>query len=252
MAMKKKFIEIESPITNDTLEVLGTAEELHGKTIKLDLSRKMRGKGVELVLEIENKDGELKAYPKKIELVRSSISRMMRKRINYVEDSFEISCSDITARIKPFLLTRKKVSRAVRNNLRKTTKEFLVNYAKEKTYLEISSDILSTELQKSMIPILKKIYPLSLCEIRVLETKELVKANKEIIQSMNSLVAEEAEEEIEEKKEQLKSQAEELEEALDNSGKGNEKEKESTKETPKEAKPVKKKAAKKASKKKDE
>ncbi len=209
MAMKKKFLEIESPITNETIEILGTPEELHKKTIKLDLSRKMRGKGVEVVLEVENKNGEMKAYPKRIELVRASISRMMRKRINYVEDSFEISCSDITARIKPFLLTRKKVSRAVRNNLRKTTKEFLITYAKDKTYLEITSDVLSTNLQKAMIPVLKKIYPLSLCEIRVIETKDLAKANKEI----KRIVPIQADEEVEEELEQLQSQDEEIKEA---------------------------------------
>lgn len=244
MAMKKKFIEIESPITNEVIEVLGTAEELHKKTIKLDLSRKMRGKGVELVLEVENKDGGLKAYPKRIELVRSSISRMMRKRINYVEDSFEISCSDITARIKPFLLTRKKVSRAVRNNLRKTTKEFLINYAKEKTYLEITSEVLNTNLQKTMIPILKKIYPLSLCEIRVLETKELEKANKEIIVNLVQ-----SEEENEETIEEEKSQIEELEEAEEKENEEEIVEEEAEEEKPK---TVKKKTAKKASKKKDE
>jgi ribosomal protein S3AE len=211
MAMKKKFIEIESPVTNETIEILGTAEELHRKTIKLDLSRKMRGKGIELVLEVENKDGELKAYPKRVELVRASITRMMRKRINYVEDSFELSCSDITARIKPFLLTRKKVSRAVRNNLRRTTKEFLINYAKERTYLELASDVLATTLQKDMIPVLKKIYPLSLCEIRVLETKELDKANKEIIKKVAAMPEEE---EPVEKLEKLKAQDEEDEEEV--------------------------------------
>jgi len=41
MAMKKKFIEVESPVTNETLEVLGTPEDLHNKTIKLDLARKI-------------------------------------------------------------------------------------------------------------------------------------------------------------------------------------------------------------------
>lgn len=208
MAMKKKFIDIESPITNEVIELLGTATELHKKTIKLDMSRKMRGKGIELVLEMENKDGNLIAYPKRIELVKASIRRMMRKRINYVEDSFEISCKDISARIKPFLLTRKKVSRAVRNNLRRTTKEFLINHAKEKTYLELSSEVLGSTLQKEMLPILKKVYPLSLCEIRVLETTQLDKADKESIKNITPMKVE-VEEDIQEVQEEKVNQDEE-------------------------------------------
>jgi ribosomal protein S3AE len=209
MAMKKKFIDVESPITNEVIEILGTPEELHKKTIKLDLSRRMRGKGIELVLEVENKDGKLMAYPKRIELVKASIRRMMRKRINYVEDSFEVSFKDITARIKPFLLTRKKVSRAVRNNLRKTTKEFLINYAKEKTYLEATSEVLAMTLQKEMLPKLKKIYPLSLCEIRVLETKNLDKADKEVVKTITPVKVEEIE--VEQPEEVNEEQTEEVE-----------------------------------------
>lgn len=214
MAIKKKFIEVESPITNETIEILGTPEELNRKTIKLDLARRMRGKGVEVILELFNTEGKLIAYPKKVELMKSNIRRMMRKRINYVEDSFEISFSDIKGRIKPFLITRKKVSRAVRQNLRKTTKEFLIEYAKNKTYIEMSSEILSGILQKEMLPKLKKIYPLSLCEVRILETKELEKANKTFEKTVN-IVYEEKEDEELNNSEVIPSEEESLEEQND-------------------------------------
>lgn len=180
MALKRKFIEVEIPLLNETIEVLGTHETLNGKTIKLDMSRKLRGKGLEIVLKISNKEKELKAFPKTMQLMRFYIQRMMRKRSNYVEDSFDLQCSDVKARIKPFLITRKKVSRAVRNNLRKTAKEFLINYTKEKSYMELCNEILTGALQKEMLPKLKKVYPLSFCEIRVFETKDLDNANLSI------------------------------------------------------------------------
>ncbi len=179
MAQRKKFQDIEIPILKENLSVLGTPELLNKKTIKLDLSRKLKGKSLELILTIYNLK-KLIAFPKKLQLMKFYIKRMIRKHSSYVEDSFQIQCKDIKAIIKPFLITRKKVSRAIRNHLRQETKQFLTNYAKEKNYLGICSEILSGELQKSLLPKLKKIYPLSFCEIRVFETKELDKTIENI------------------------------------------------------------------------
>jgi ribosomal protein S3AE len=180
MAIKKKFIKIELPLLNEEIMALGTPETLDKKTIKIDLSRKLRGRSLEATFLVRNEDEKLVGYPKKLELTRQYIIRMMRKRVNYVEDSFEASCNDIECTIKPFLITRKKVSRAIRHNLRKTTKEFIIEYIKEKNYLDVCENILYAELQKEMSLKLKKIYPLSFCEIRILETKNLEKADKTI------------------------------------------------------------------------
>ena len=62
--------------------------------------------------------------------------------------------------------------------MRKTSKEFLIDYAKDKDYLEIANDIFTSGLQKELQPKLKRIYPLSFCEIRVFETSEIEKAEK--------------------------------------------------------------------------
>jgi len=191
MADRKKFIDVEVPILDSTIQVLGTVKNLTGKTIKLDLSRKMRGKGVFITLRIFECDEKLVAVPKKIELIKSYIRRVIRKRTDNVEDSFLAHCSDLRATIKPFLITRKKVSRAVRRSLRNVAREFLLNYLKEKTYYEICEEILEGSLQKSMLPKLKKVYPLALCEIRVFETKDLDKFN------LDSIVSKEDNSEVE-------------------------------------------------------
>ncbi len=224
MAQKKKFIEVEIPILNESTQVLGTNETLSGKTIKLDLSRKLRGKGMEAIFKIMVKENKLVAYPKSMILMRSYVQRMMRKRISYVEDSFDATCKDIKITIKPFLITRKKVSRAIRNNLRKTTKEFLLDYIKDKTYLELAEANLHGTMQKDMHPKLKKVYPLSLCEIRVLETKELDKADL----TMKKPV--EAEKKADGSAAEEKSQFEEVQEAL--KAKEAAKKEEVTEETP--------------------
>lgn len=177
MAMKKKFIKIELPILNEETMALGTVETLNGKAIKLDLSRKLRGRSLEVVFTLRNIENKVVGYPKRLELMKQYIIRMMRKRVNYVEDSFESQCKDILCTIKPFLITRKKVSRSIRHNLRKTAKEFLLEYARERNYLELCENILYGETQKEMLIKLKKVYPLSFCEVRVLETKRLDQAD---------------------------------------------------------------------------
>ncbi len=174
MAMKKKFIKIELPMLNEETVALGTPETLNGKTIKLDLSRKLRGRSLEAVFTLRVVEDKVVGYPKKLELMKQYIIRMMRKRINYVEDSFETECKDVLCTIKPFLITRKKVSRAIRHNLRKTTKEFLVEYSKDKNYLAVCESVFYGEVQKEMLAKLKKVYPLSFCEIRILETKKIL------------------------------------------------------------------------------
>jgi ribosomal protein S3AE len=172
MAVRKKFINIEAPLLEETIQVLGTPESLAGKTIKVDLSRRLRGKSLEVILKIYNKNG-LFALPKNINLMKFYIRRMMRKRASYVEDSFLAKCRDIEVTIKPFLITRKRVSRAVRANLRRTSREFLTNYLKEKDYLDVCKELVSGQMQKEMLPKLKKVYPLSFCEIRVFETRQI-------------------------------------------------------------------------------
>ena len=55
MAERKKYIEVKIPIIDSTEKVLGTPESLNKKTIKLDLTRQLRGKGLTIKLKIFNR-----------------------------------------------------------------------------------------------------------------------------------------------------------------------------------------------------
>ncbi|MDD2444667.1 MAG: hypothetical protein PHX15_00460 [Candidatus Nanoarchaeia archaeon] len=173
MAEKKKFMDVQAPLLNKNIEVLGTPAELKNKTIKLDLTRKLKGKGLNVTFQIIDSNNNLFAVPKKMELNSSYIRKIMRKRVDYVEDSFITNCKDVSIIIKPFLITRKKVSRAVRRKLREVTKEFLIEYVKEKNYVDVCQDLFNSQLQKQMLPKLKKVYPLAFCDLRILETKKI-------------------------------------------------------------------------------
>lgn len=229
MAIRKKFVDIEIPLIDETVSVLGTPESLKGKTIKLDMTRKMRGKSLEIVFKVFNIDEKLFGLPKKMTLMKFYIRRMMRKRSNYVEDSFTTGSKDIKVILKPLLITRKKVSRAVRNNLRKTAREFLVDYVKSRTYLELCEDIYHGELQKSMIPKLKKVYPLSFSDIRVFETKDIDKAEQPKAKHIEK--KEQIEEKPVEPKEPKKTLKEKKPKLEDKEAKPKEKAKKTTKKT---------------------
>jgi len=197
---KKKFWEVEIPLTNTRLDLLAyNIQDLDSKSIKLDLTRQLRGKSIEVMFKIKVEKEKAAAYPKKLTLLPFFIRRMLRKNISYVEDSFSADCSDGTLRIKPFLITRKRVSRAVRKTLREAAREWILEYIKTKNHEAIFSDIIGNRLQKPLSLKLKKIYPLALCEIRMLKIEQLREQEKLDIKVEKVKEKEPEEEKVEEK-----------------------------------------------------
>ena len=171
--IKKKFFEVSAPLTSTPIHLYASSEEeLAGRTVKIDLTRNLRGKSIEMLLRIFLEDGKLVGNPETLLLSQSYIKRLMRGGVDYCEDSFETECRDSTAKIKPFLITRKRVPRSILKALRNETKNFISGYAKTRTAKEIMTEIITNKFQKQLSLKLKKIYPLALCEIRVFEILE--------------------------------------------------------------------------------
>lgn len=176
---RKKFIDVEIPMTRQKIELIAdSAEQLKDRTIKLDLTRQLKGKSVEAIVKVFIENNKPVAHPIKIKLMPYFIRRMIRKRISYVEDSFTVPSQENMILIKPFLITRKRVSKAIRRTLRNKTKNWLSDYIAERKNNEIFNDILSNRLQKPLSLHLKKTYPLSLCEIRIIEVKRELQPNE--------------------------------------------------------------------------
>ena len=170
---KKKFFDVDIPLIGKQTQMQAyEPSELNGRFLKYDLTRILRGKSVMLTLKVKVEGNNTLTIPKKIEVLPYFIRRMIRKGTNYVEDSFDAECEDAKLKIKPLLVTRRKVSRAIRKELRNKAKEEMVEYAKKKTSEQLFDDVLKNQMQKVVSLKLKKIYPLALCEIRVLEAKE--------------------------------------------------------------------------------
>lgn len=261
---RRKFQEVEVPFIKSKIELLGeTISEIEGRNIKMDLTRQLRGKSVEVIIKVINQNDKSVAIPIKLKLMPYFIRRMIRKKISYVEDSFLIPSQESMLVLKPFLITRKKVSRAVRKALRNRTKNWLEDYISQLSDKEIFEDILSNKLQKNLSLVLKKTYPLSLCEIRILEIKRVLNQSevpkkvekKEVdvkVEENNFIdqMAEIEEEKIKRAEEemritQMEAAGKEVGQKLDESGENIEKEIEEKPEKPQKVKTSKKKSEKK-------
>lgn len=170
---KKRFFDIEIPLIKKETQLQAyEIKDLDGRFVKYDLTRFLKGKSMLLQSKIKVDGEKVITLPRELKLMPYFLKRMVRKGTNYVEDSFSAECKDAQVRIKPFLITRRKVSRVVRKALRDNAKEELIKYVKDKKVEEIFNEILSGQIQKSLSLKLKKIYPLSLCEIRVFKIEK--------------------------------------------------------------------------------
>ena len=170
---KQRFFDVEIPILNKETQLYAyEMSELNGRTITYDLTRILRGKSVLLTLNVTVEGSKAIAQPKEFVILPYFIRRMIRKGVNYVEDSFITETKDSKVEIKPFLITRKKVSHAVMKALREKAREEIINYLKNKNSIEVFEDLIQGRMQKPLSLKLKKIYPLSLCEIRMFKVKK--------------------------------------------------------------------------------
>lgn len=171
--IKKKFFEVEIPLLKKEMFLHAyNIESLNNRYIKYDLTRFLRGKNTLLTAKIEVKGDQATTIPFEIKVLPYFLRKMIRKGTNYVEDSFSVDCKDAKVKIKPFLITRRKVSRSVRKALRDEAKKELIDYAKANTADAIFKDIIQGRIQKPLSLKLKKIYPLSLCEIRIFKVEK--------------------------------------------------------------------------------
>ena len=169
---KQKFWDVEIPLIQKTTYLYAfEPEELEGKTLIYDLTRILRGKGALLTAKVKVEEKEITTIPKEVRVLPYLLRRMVRKGTDYVEDSIVLECRDAKLIIKFILVTRRKVSRRIKNALRERTKKELAEYLKENDTEEIFRDILQGKLQKILSVRLKKIYPLSSCEIKTIRVE---------------------------------------------------------------------------------
>lgn len=170
---KKKVFQIEVPLMGQSVPALSTNQEgLNNRFLKIDLTRILRGRSIEAVLRTSIKDGKLTATFISFKVLPSYIRRMMRKNISWIEDSFTCQSKDAKLTVKPFMITKKRVHRSVRKQLRDQAKDFITKFAAENEAERVFDAALKGSLQKEISSMLRKVYPLAFCEIRVLKMQK--------------------------------------------------------------------------------
>jgi len=205
---KKKFFDVEIPILKKETQLYSfTPEELSGRIIKYDLTRILRGKNAILKLDVKIEQGKPTSSARELTILPTFLKKMVRKGTSYIEDSFQTECQNAKITIKPFLIARRKISKKVRKALRIKAHEELIEYVKNKPAEEIFKEVLKNQLQKPLSLKLKKIYPLSLCEIRNLKIEKLIETKTKKAKVEKKEIKEETEKDSSEKKESKKEDA---------------------------------------------
>ncbi len=166
---------------------------------------------------------EIRGY----KLANSSVKRMMRRGKAKIEDSFVCFTSDkVKIRVKPIVVTRTRANNSTLTSIRKALRNMISSAASKLTYAKMMEEVINYRIQKGMFESAKKVFPVSVCEIRWIHLVP-VKAHEKKEASVEEAVEEPKEEKPkkeasekeeatgapkEEKKESLKAEAKPTEE----------------------------------------
>ncbi len=111
-------------------------------------------------------------------IIPSAVRKMMRRGKSKIEDSFALKTADnVLVRVKPILITRNRGKGSILAALKKKEREFFAKNIPKQTFEALIKDILSQKIQHDLSAVLKKIYPVAVCEVRMFHI-ETVKKTK--------------------------------------------------------------------------
>ena len=214
---KKKWVEILAPkIFNEASlgrTYVVNQEDAVGKhmTVNLmNLTRDPKKQSINVSFLIDGIKGEkLTTSLVKYAFQPTSIRRMVRRSKDRVDSSFIAATKDmIKVKIKPILVTRAPTSKPVQTSIRKKARQVVVNELAKITYDKFIEELIQRQFQRRIFDQVKKIFPLSVCDIRVAQVVPESKAQEAQAPSEEPIKEEEIKtEEISEKKEAPKAEA---------------------------------------------
>ncbi len=175
---KKKWYTVVAPKELSSIVIGETpateVELLKGRTVKanlMTLTNDMKKQNITVTFRITGvkesiAESDLTGY----EITPAHVRRLIKRAKDKVEDSFEYETKDgQKIVIKPLLLTKCKAQRGVLTGLRMAARAEIAKEAKKKGFIELVLSIVNNELQKDIKQAIKKVYPVSIVEIRVIK-----------------------------------------------------------------------------------
>jgi ribosomal protein S3AE len=97
----------------------------------------------------------------------NATKRFVRRSRSKMDDSFTANTADgKKIRIKPMIVTRSKAQGGVRAAMVKATREFFILHLSKMKLEQFWSELVNHNIQKGLGDQLRKLYPLSACEVR--------------------------------------------------------------------------------------
>ncbi|AJF62372.1 MAG: SSU ribosomal protein S3AE [archaeon GW2011_AR20] len=175
---KKKWFGIVTGLESNRSEIGETlANEdanLVGRTLEVNLAnitQDPKSQNIKVKFRIKEVKGN-EAYAEVISyaMLSTYVKRVIKPAKEKIDDSFKYLTKDnVKVVVKTIILTKSKTIKSILTNIRHKSHEYLQNYFKKTDYTTLINDLASHNLQKDLKNILKKIYPLSVCEIRMME-----------------------------------------------------------------------------------
>jgi ribosomal protein S3AE len=175
---KKKWINIFANPEFNNIEVGETlANEdtnLIGRTIETNLAnitQDPKSQNIKIRFRVrEIKDNKAYANAMSYEMLSTYVKRIVRPAKEKVDDSFEYKTKEgIKIKIKTIFLTKAKTIKSILTNLRHQSRGYLTDYCNKSDYKTLINDLASHNLQRDLKNVLKKIYPLNVCEVRMMQ-----------------------------------------------------------------------------------
>ena len=129
-------------------------------------------------------------------MVPSAVRKTMRRGKEKIEDSFKLVTQDnIKVLVKPLFVTKGRTNSSVLANLRRTARVQIAKVIVANKFESLIYDLVTQKFQRALSDILRKIYPLSTCEIKyfsiIKETKDGSKSKPvEFVSAVKETVAE--------------------------------------------------------------
>ncbi|MBT5422989.1 hypothetical protein HN789_01880 [archaeon] len=205
---KKKWVKITSPKFLGEKELgesyVEDPNNSIGKTITSNLMKvtgdiKTQNCAVKFGI-VEVKDDILRTRIMRYSFLPASIKRLVRRRMNRVDDSLVVRTKDnVLIRIKPMLLTHGKTSKAVEYSLRANLKQELIKVVNKTNCEELFSAVIKNRVQMDLKNKLNPIHPVRTVIIRELGEENHHAAKESVVGKIK--VSKKATVKISEKKE---------------------------------------------------
>lgn len=175
---KKKWFGIIAGPEFDSKEIGETLanenSNLVGRTIEVNLAnitQDPKSQNIKIKFKIkEVKNNEAYAEVISYAMLSTYVKRLIRPAKEKVDDSFKYETKDnVKVAIKTLILTKAKTKHSILSNIRNKSHEILEDYCKKNDFKTLINDLASHNIQRDLKNALKKVYPLSICEVRLME-----------------------------------------------------------------------------------